>query len=671
MPAQVKRISGIAAASALLLWVICSIPTPNRAEAEPEVRAPAELSRDVYVMVAFVDGVPAEVFDQALRRGHLPNIDQHLVQRGCKVRKATSLFPTVTFSTQPSAVNGLYPGHYSVPGLKWLKRDRGTCRHHISFDFWRFEDDQALYSPKLAALERLMATPETTFSRLCGHCTASVQQVLGRDAQCRKFFMTRLCAGKVLTQLPHRTDREIGDYLKRLYANPQARPRFSFVCFPDFDAVAHMKGADSPEALEILRRVDRILGEIVGVMKEGGLFEKSYLVLVADHGNTPVGKSNVTNYRLVLKHAGLKPRRRNEVEFDSYVAANSLNSVAVYVSDPAERWRAQPDYQTLRDYPLGNTGRKIDLIQLLARQEGTDFLIVGDGPGRVRVLTTGSELTITRRTFLGEAYYQARLEKGPQDPWQYLKTPELAELVRSGRFASGREWLMASRETLYPDAVAQSVQVFDSFRCGDIFVSLRPGWKCKASRYVSTHGSMRHTDMHVPLIIAGPGIRQREIPVARLADIYPTTLRLFGLSVPFGMLDGRPLDEILPEELGAEQDPNQELRAELLPAMRQLWDLEAASAARPVLPHQFRDTLRKTPHTLRVRLANLLRSRRQRLAQRLDEPQFEDTNEPRRQAAENLLRTREQELSRQIQWLDIVRTGDSPDASPGSTSETQ
>jgi len=667
----VKRISGIVAASALLLWAVCSIPGPSRAAAEPEVRAPVELPRDVYVMVAFVDGVPAEVFDRALRRGDLPNIDKLLVQRGCKVKKATSLFPTVTFSTQPSSVTGLYPGHFSVPGLKWLKRDRGSCRHHISFDFWRFDDDLALYSPKLAALERLMTRPETTFSRLCGHCTASVQQVMGRDAERRKFFMTKLCAGKVFTRLPHRTDCEIGRYLKRLYADPRSRPRFSLVCFPDFDAVAHMKGADSEEAREVLRRIDRILAEIAGVMVEGGIFDRSYIVLVADHGNTPVGKSNVTNYQNVLKHAGLKPRRRNEVEFDSYVASNSLNSVAIYVSDPARRWRAQPAYRTLRNYPLRNTGRNIDLIQLLARQKGSDFLIVGDGPGRVRVMTMESELVISRRTFLGESYYQVRQEEGTQDPWQYLKIPELAELIRSGRFASGREWQMASRESLYPDAVAQSVQVFDSFRCGDIFVSLRPGWKCRASRYVSTHGSMRHTDMHVPLIIAGPDIQKREISVARLADIYPTTLRLFGLSVPFGVLDGRPLDEILPEELVAEQDPNRALRAELLPAMRQLWELEAASAARPVLPHQFRDTLKKTPRTLRVRLANLLRLRRQRLAHRLDEPQFEGILQPRQQAAEDLLRTREQELSRQIRWLDGVWTGDSPATGPGSASGTQ
>jgi hypothetical protein len=353
------------------------------------------------------------------------------------------------------------------------------------------------------------------------------------------------------------------------------------------------------------------------------------------------------------------------------VASNSLSSVAIYVADPIRQWDARPGYEMLRCYPVRNTGQYVDLLQILVAQPGTGFLVVGDGPGRVRVLNGSSELVITRRMFLGESYYMVRLDRGTLDPWKYLTNPNLVQMLGLGEFYSGKEWLEASAESQYPDAVVQCIQIFDSFRCGDIFVSLQPGWKCKASNYIATHGSMVHTDMSVPFVVSGPDIRRGAIPVARLTDIYPTALRLFGLSIPFGVLDGRPLDEILPQELCRETDPNDELRVGLLPAMRQLWGLETASAEQPLLPHQYRDALKKTPASLRIRIANMLRARRLRMARRLDDPEVRATGQAGGDAVESLLRTEEQELSRQIQWLDGGRTGDLSEHSADSISETQ
>jgi len=639
----------MAATVGLLLSIL--VGSTEIARAGPD-ELPQGALRDVYILMIFVDGVPARVFDRGLREGHLPNIDRFLVRRGCRAGKGVSSFPTVTFCSQPGAVNGLFPGHCSIPGIKWFEREKVLPRHYISTDFFQFEHDLAVYSPKMAALEHLMSRPENTFTRLEGHCTASVQQIVRHDAEICEFFPLRLGLGKVLARLPHRTDRIVGECLKEVYANPAKRPRFTFCCFPDFDSVAHLKGADSPEALKILRRFDSILGEIVETLKQAGLFEKTYFVLAADHGNTPLGVKNVVNYQNVLEHAGLRPRKRNERNFDSYVASNSLNSVAIYIGDPARKWKKRPGIEVLRDYPLRNTGKRIDLIDLLASQDGSDFLIVGDGPGRVRVINSTSEMVITRRMFMGEGHYLLKVTRGAVDPWGYMAKPDLAAMIRSGEFYPGREWLHRTLDTKYPDAAAQSLQVFDSFRCGDVFISLRPGWKCKASRYVSTHGSMLDTDMHVPLIIAGRDIPPKEIPAARLVDIYPTVLRLFGLSVPFGVLDGRPLDEAIPAELCQQQDPKAELRVSLLPAMRELWRLDAASPDKAVLPHQLEALRDSTTRKQRARLAELLKKNRQRLARVL--ARFRNRgmllSESRPLGA--WLKSGEEQLSRQIEILD-------------------
>ena len=639
----------MAASSRLFLSIL--IGSTGFVRAGPSEPPPGAL-RDAYVLVIFVDGVPARVFDRGLAEGHLPNIDRILVRRGCKAGKGVSSFPTVTFCTQPGAVNGLFPGHCSVPGIKWLEREKVLPRHYISTDFFQFEHDLAVYSPKMAALELLMTRPENTFTRLEGHCTASVQQIVGHDAEICEFFPLRLGLGKVLARLPHRTDRIVGEALKEVYANPEKRPRFTFCCFPDFDSVAHLKGADSPEALKILRRFDSILGELAETLKQAGLFEKTYFVLAADHGNTPLVPRNVVNYQNVLEHAGLRPRKRNERDFDSYVASNSLNSVAIYIGDPARKWKARPEIGVLRDFPLRNTGKRIDLVELLAGQDGSDFLIAGDGPGRVRVINSSSEMVIARRMFMGEGHYLLKVTRGTVDPWGFMEKPKLAAMVQSGDFYSGREWLRQTLDTKYPDAVVQSMQVFDSFRCGDVFISLKPGWKCKASRYVSTHGSMLDTDMHVPLLIAGPDISPKEIPAARLIDIYPTVLRLFGLSVPFGVLDGRPLDEAIPAELCGQQDPKAEQRLSLLPAMRELWRVGSASPDKAVLPHQLEELRDKTTRKQRARLAALLKKNRQRLARVLARLRNRGVLLSESRPLGAWLRSGEEELNRQIEILD-------------------
>jgi arylsulfatase A-like enzyme len=47
--------------------------------------------------------------------------------------------------------------------------------------------------------------------------------------------------------------------------------------------------------------------------------------------------------------------------------------------------------------------------------------------------------------------------------------------------------------------------------------------------------------MHVPLILAGPGVPSgKRIGAARTVDLVPTVLTLLGRPVPEG-LDGRPL----------------------------------------------------------------------------------------------------------------------------------
>ena len=60
------------------------------------------------------------------------------------------------------------------------------------------------------------------------------------------------------------------------------------------------------------------------------------------------------------------------------------------------------------------------------------------------------------------------------------------------------------------------------------------------------HGSLRHEDMAIPLILSGAGVAAGKVGgEARLVDVAPTVLRLLGLP-PEGLRpDGRVLEEAL------------------------------------------------------------------------------------------------------------------------------
>ena len=86
---------------------------------------------------------------------------------------------------------------------------------------------------------------------------------------------------------------------------------------------------------------------------------------------------------------------------------------------------------------------------------------------------------------------------------------------------------------------AQILAYFRAPRAGDLAVFAAPGWDFTTVNRAG-HGGLRPAEMHVPLIVAGPGVGKGTLPVARTTDVMPTILALLGRPVPPG-LDGRPL----------------------------------------------------------------------------------------------------------------------------------
>jgi len=73
---------------------------------------------------------------------------------------------------------------------------------------------------------------------------------------------------------------------------------------------------------------------------------------------------------------------------------------------------------------------------------------------------------------------------------------------------------------------------FRSPRAGDMIVFAAPGWDFGGT-HKGGHGGIRaEEDMHVPLLLAGPGVPHTRVDVARTVDLAPTLLQLLGKPVP-------------------------------------------------------------------------------------------------------------------------------------------
>jgi arylsulfatase A-like enzyme len=95
------------------------------------------------------------------------------------------------------------------------------------------------------------------------------------------------------------------DMLARAFATgwPVQKWSLTFVHFRETDENGHKKGWMGPEYIEGLKQIDKALGAIVDVIEKNGGFEKTALIVTADHGgsnrghfrwNDPDKKENVT-----------------------------------------------------------------------------------------------------------------------------------------------------------------------------------------------------------------------------------------------------------------------------------------------------------------------------------------------------------------------------------------
>lgn len=498
--------------------------------------------RDVYVLLLILDGARADVIYEAAAAGKLPNMKEHIFDRGSKVRTAITTFPSVTTSGHQSFLTGLFPGHSGITGLDWFDRSSGRVTDYLTFDVLAIREDllnkQGPHHP-----DELFAQPDNLLYDLEGLPLGAVYEPFHMDipgaSPTHPFFRP---AWYFITHDSTGLTTDASARIKALYDQPAAQiPRFVMGTFLGHDVAQHHFGSGSPEIEKELAIEDRELGAIVELMKEAGIWDKTYIVLGSDHGQHRTGK--FVSIPKLLRDSGLRPRGFYAAKVNTFASQIAITSANIYLNKGND-WRDPVSLEDLRNFPNAD-GERIDLVGTIVENKAIEFALVPEAPDGVHVFSAGGHGIITRRSFNGVDYFSYAVEG--KDPLGYHAIPSLVSWVNDGRFHAGDDWGVATADSLYPDAPTQLVQLFDGDRAGDLVVTAREGFHFRLRGYKSSHGGMGREDMVVPLVISGPDVaRGVELPFARTADVYPTLRRIFGMDVNPSRIDGRPLDELLP-----------------------------------------------------------------------------------------------------------------------------
>ena len=493
-------------------------------------------------MVFFVDGVNAEIFQEMLDSGQLPAIKHYFADRGLYAPRAATNIPSVTIPNLVSLATGVFPGHHNVMGVNWFDRNQLIWRNYNTIAQKDTVDCDY--------------TAPSIYEQFPDELTFSLFFQPHRGAT--KFYENWASAGPPLFLGYYEYIDRLSLYrLGEMMEIARQYKRFPaitiiYMLSPDFRA--YQNGVSKAPYRQSLLHIDRQIGRVLADLERAGLLEHVVIALLTDHGMVDV--KHHFNYRQFLeKQVGLKVglnhwwendpfeerledhRKINVVPYgsgDRYFALCMRKPI--FKGDKCEGfepWVIRPSADDLRKYPA--SGKLVDLPARLIGQEAVDCVAFAAGPNRVRLLRRGGEVELAQPAGRGgDIFYKIIAGKDPLN-WE----GKVSQAMLAGAGASPRQWLDTTISTDYPDLPAQILAYFRAQRCGDLVVFGAKDWDFN-NIHRSGHGAVTPGDMHIPILLAGPGVPHGRIASARAVDVFPTLLTLLGRPVPPG-LDGQSL----------------------------------------------------------------------------------------------------------------------------------
>lgn len=311
-----KRLRLVAAAVALLVaagavWLVASgIPVARliglaAEDGEKLLHQPMRPARGgVRVLVVALDGVGEAEMLHALRSGGMPRTAALLGARtdgfehAWAAEGALSVLPSTTLAAWTSLFTGEPPARTGVPGNEWYAREERRFYAPAPVTVEDVDDALSVYTHGLLGAA---ARVPTLYEHAAVRSYVSLSQV-HRGADLLVLPDLRVLDDLVVAAVSGLADpdqtvgqeayQELdGAPIERLLESMQQHglPDLQVVYFPGVDLYTHLAEPALESQQDYLRAVvDPAIGRILDAYAAAGALEATYVLLVSDHGHTPV-----------------------------------------------------------------------------------------------------------------------------------------------------------------------------------------------------------------------------------------------------------------------------------------------------------------------------------------------------------------------------------------------
>lgn len=237
----------------------------------------------------------------------LPNFSKY-IRNSSFCRKVYSVYPSLTYPAHTTIVTGRYPKNHGIVNNTLLQPNRVKpdwywYRKHIKGT--TLYDEAIDSGMKVAAL----LWPVTGRSRI----QYNMPEIFP-NRPWQNQILVSLLSGSPLYQiiLNHRfghlrkglKEPFLDNFVHEsaLHTIKHYAPNLMLIHYTDLDSQRHHHGFHSKEAQAALIRHDTRLGEIIGVLKEQGIYDNSTIVLLGDH--SALDEDTVVKPNILLKNSG-------------------------------------------------------------------------------------------------------------------------------------------------------------------------------------------------------------------------------------------------------------------------------------------------------------------------------------------------------------------------------
>lgn len=230
----------------------CTGPAPRHAAPLPDP-----------VILISIDGFRADYLD----RGLTPTLAA-LAADGVRADAMKPAFPTLTFPNHYTLVTGLYPDHHGIVNNRMV--DPATGKQFV------YKESETIADPAWWGGEPLWVSVEKQ----------------GRHAATMFWPGSDVAIDGVRPSLwlhfdgTMTPDQRVDQLLRWADLSGTARPSFYTLYLEQVDHAGHDDGPDSAGVNAAMREVDTALARLVGGLKARGVFNRTNIVIVSDHGMT-------------------------------------------------------------------------------------------------------------------------------------------------------------------------------------------------------------------------------------------------------------------------------------------------------------------------------------------------------------------------------------------------